>query len=216
MNPRKIFSNIFGWESSIAMGVFCAVCLAIVVALWLGHRRRKRNLPPSQRPKNTPLEFAYGLSVAGIAGFVIFLSFRATHQESAPVPADAVPVDVTGFQWCWQFSYPGHDVTVRGTCTNNNFPTMVVPVGQPIAIHVTSNDVIHSWWVPELRYKKDANPHHVNTFTITIDKAGRWIGRCAEFCGQRHFEMHFYLQAVSPAKYQKWLASGGDLGALQA
>jgi heme/copper-type cytochrome/quinol oxidase subunit 2 len=86
---------------------------------------------------------------------------------------------------------------------------MVVPVGQPVTIKVRSTDVIHSWWVPELRYKMDAFPGHTNTFTIKVDRAGRWIGRCAEFCGDRHYEMDFWLKAVPADEYQRWLSSGG-------
>jgi cytochrome c oxidase subunit 2 len=71
---------------------------------------------------------------------------------------------------------------------------------------MTSRDVIHSLWVPRLRYKRDIFPHHVNTFTLTVDREGRWVGRCGEFCGDRHHTMDFWFKAVSPAAYDKWLA----------
>jgi cytochrome c oxidase subunit 2 len=210
MNPIKIFGDVFGWESGIAIGVFVAVCVAMLVAMVLSHRRRRRGTPASQRPENNPLELTYALSIAGIVGFVVFLSFRATAQENPAHASHTATVNVTGFQWCWRFSYPGQSITVTGTCDGTHMPTMVVPVGEPIKVNVTSDDVIHSWWVPALRYKRDAFPNHVNDFTITIDHAGKWIGRCAEFCGFRHYEMDFYLQAVPPEQYRKWLASGGS------
>ncbi|RCG17389.1 cytochrome c oxidase subunit II [Streptomyces diacarni] len=85
-------------------------------------------------------------------------------------------------------------------------PTLVVPTGRTVRINLTSLDVIHSLWVPALRYKMDAFPDHTNSFTFTVDKEGRWIGRCAEFCGDRHHAMEFWLKAVSPEEYDDWVS----------
>ena len=77
---------------------------------------------------------------------------------------------------------------------------------------MTSSDVIHAVWVPYLRYKIYAYPGHVNTFTVTLTHTGRWIGRCAQLCGLFHYEMDFYLQAETPAQFDRWLrAQGGSV-----
>ena len=209
MNPRHIFGHVFPIDVTIASCVFVLVWLALFYAFWRSHARKRRNGEPSQRSSLPKVEISYGLAIAAVAGFVYYLSFTSTGEEAATAQSSNTTVDITGFQWCWQFSYPGHGVATHATCDKGDLPTMVVPVGQSITVHVTSKDVIHSWWVPHLRYKMDAFPHHVNTFTLTVDRAGRWVGRCAEFCGEYHYRMDFYVQAVSPAQYKRWLAAGG-------
>jgi cytochrome c oxidase subunit 2 len=206
VDPRRIFGHIFGIEVVIAAGVFVLVCAAVAAAVVLSHRRRRRGAPPSQREERTALELAFAVGVAAVAGFVVYLSFHATSQEQARAAPSATTVQVTAFQWCWRFSYPGTTRTVTGTCAQGDLPTMIVPVGRPVTMRITSSDVIHSWWVPSLRYKLDAFPDHTNTATFTVNKAGRWIGRCAEFCGHGHTEMDFYLKAVPAKQYQQWVA----------
>jgi cytochrome c oxidase subunit 2 len=208
LNPRHIFGTTFATEAIIAGGVFTLIVLTVLVAFGLSRRRKRKDRPANDRPKNTPAELTYAGLVACAVGFIVFLSFRATAQEHDPQRHAPVTVDVQGFQWCWRFSYPGHHRSVTATCRNGDIPTMVVPAGVPVTVRVTGSDVIHSWWVPYLRYKMDAFPNHVNTFTITIPRTGRWRGRCAEFCGENHYSMDFYLQAVSPSRYRHWLAHG--------
>lgn len=208
MNPRHIFGTTFATEAIIAGSVFALVVLTVLVAFGLSSWRKHKGRPGPKRDKNTPLEMGYAALVACVVGFIAFTSFSATAQESDAQRRAPVKVNVTGFQWCWQFSYPGHRRSVTATCRNGDMPTMVVPAGVPVTVRVTGSDVIHSWWVPHLRYKMDAFPNHVNTFTITIPETGRWRGRCAEFCGPDHYSMDFYLQAVTPSQYRHWLAHG--------
>lgn len=208
MNPRHIFGTTFATEAIIAAGVFGLVVLTVLVSFGLSRRRKRKGRPAARRDKNTPLELTYAALVACAVGFIVFLSFRATAQEHDPQRHASATVAVHGFQWCWRFSYPAHHRSVTATCRNGDIPTMVVPAGVPVTVHVTGSDVIHSWWVPHLRYKMDAFPNHVNTFTITIPRTGRWRGRCAEFCGENHYSMDFYLRAVTPRQYRHWLAHG--------
>jgi cytochrome c oxidase subunit 2 len=205
VDPRRIFGHVFGVESMIAAAVFAAVCAAIIVAFALSRRRRRHDRPASQAEEHPRLEFAYAAAIAAIAGFVVWLSFHTTSQENASAQPSAAKIQVTGFQWCWRFTYPSTKKSVTGTCDGGSLPTMVVPVGQPITLQISSTDVIHSWWVPELRYKLDAFPDHVNTVTLIVDRTGRWAGRCAEFCGHWHTYMDFYLKAVPPKQFQQWL-----------
>jgi cytochrome c oxidase subunit 2 len=205
MDPRRIFGHIFGIETAIAAVVFVLICATVAVALLLSHRRRRRGAAPSRVDERTRVELSYAAAVGGGAGIVVAISFNAIGQERTVQPRAAAKVDITGFQWCWSFAYPGSRRTVTGTCDNGDLPTMVVPVGQPITLRITSSDVIHSWWVPSLRYKLDAFPNHTNSVTIKLDRAGRWIGRCAEFCGHQHTWMDFYLKAVPADQYRQWL-----------
>lgn len=213
MNPRNIFGTVFGVDAWIAIGVFSAICSALGLALLLSTVRKRHGKAPSRRAEWTRLELLYGCLIAAGAVSVIVLSIHTNDEEHASAATPAARVSVTGYQWCWQFSYPGHDIHITAQCQAGHRPTMVVPVGEPVTVSVTSDDVIHSWYVPELRYKMDAFPNHVNRVTILVDHAGTWIGRCAEFCGENHATMDFYLKAVSPTRYRQWLASGGTTAA---
>lgn len=215
MNPYRIFDQVFSNEVAIAIVVFGLVCLAMLVAMVLSHRRRRAGNDARQVEKNTVAEVTFALVVAAVVGYVLYLSFHTTGQEATgqtPHPA-AARVTVTGYQWCWRFGYPGHGFSRTGECEGEpSRPTMVIPVGEPVTIDVHSQDVIHSWWVPALRYKMDAFPGHTNSFTITVDHAGRWLGHCAEFCGSRHYAMEFYVKAVPAKQYHQWLAAHAGSG----
>jgi cytochrome c oxidase subunit II len=208
MNPRSIFGEAFGIETAIAVVVFALVCLAMLVGMAVSRHKRRTGAAASQREENPKLELGYAVLVAAVAAFVVYLSFSTTGQERAAAQPGATHIKVTAFQWCWRFSYVQGGRTVTGTCAAGSRPTMVVPVGTPITMQITSSDVIHSWWVPELRYKLDAFPNHTNSITFTVDHAGQWVGRCAEFCGHGHYSMDFLLRAVSPQRYKQWLAGG--------
>jgi len=122
-------------------------------------------------------------------------------------------VQVTAFQWCWRFRYVGQPVTVTGSCADGDYPVLVLPAGVPVEIDLASADVVHAFWVPYLDYKMDAFPGHVDRFTVTLPRAGRWIGRCAQLCGLYHYEMDFYLQVVPQAQFGRWLHARGGAAA---
>lgn len=206
MDPRHVFAHIFGIEAAIAATVFVLVCATVVVAIALSHRRKRRESEPSRATERTKTELAYAAAIAAVVAFVVALSFHATAEEHSGADPHAEQIRVTGFQWCWRFAYPKAHKSVTAGCEGDQVPTMVVPVGRPITLSITSDDVIHSWWVPALRYKLDAFPNHTNTVTLKIDKAGEWIGRCAEFCGHYHTFMDFFLKAVPAAQYRHWLS----------
>lgn len=223
MDFRRTFGQVFGLEVRIAAVVFGLVVAVMLAAFLLSWHRRRRGRPASGRETHNRLEAGYVLALAGIAAFLATVSLSSDAHVSADPPA-AVKVRVTAFQWCWRFSYIGQPVTVGGYCapgTQQNasaqlpapgpLPVLVVPAGRPVQLQVTSQDVVHSFWVPELRYKTDAFPGHVNNVNLTVPHPARWIGRCAEFCGLYHYGMDFYLKAVPPAQFASWMrAHGGN------
>jgi cytochrome c oxidase subunit 2 len=152
----------------------------------------------------------------------VWLSLSANHtvtDPGRPAGASAVGlasanarthITVTAFQWCWRFDYREAPVRVTGTCADRAAaPTLVVPAGQPVELSLTSSDVVHALWIPDLAIKKDAMPNHVNTLTVTFDRPGQWLGRCSEYCGTHHMTMDFYVKAVPADQYQQWLTHGG-------
>lgn len=219
MYQRHVFGEVFAWETAIASFVFVAVLALLTLAVI--RRRAGAGRQPSQRAERDRLESYYLGVLAAVAVSLVVYTALANHREQqTEADRPTARVDVTGFQWCWKFSYPGttaqRSVSVQGDCRGNRLPTMVVPTGTTVTLRVTSKDVIHSVWIPALRYKMDAFPHHENTFSLTFDRTGRWRGRCAEFCGQRHTYMDFWVKAVSPDAYHQWLkaqAAGNATGA---
>ena len=117
----------------------------------------------------------------------------------AATSADEIQVAVTGRQWEWQFVHrTGDGRLVR------SLNMLHVPAGTPVRLHVTSDDVIHSFWVPRLAGKIDAIPGHTNTLRIRADKAGTYQGVCAEFCGRDHAVMQMVVMAhESPALFDR-------------
>jgi cytochrome c oxidase subunit 2 len=203
---RTEFSKTLLFEGVFAGVVFLAVLLVLGYAL-IRYRAGRRAVA-SQATEHPRTEGAYA-SVLVIAAAVVVLVTRgamATDNRGPVRPAQTTVV-VTGFQWCWQFHFVGTARTVTASCQDGHYPTLVLPAGQPVRIETTARDVIHSFWVPAFRFKMDAFPHHLNSFTMTVPHPGTWLGHCAEFCGEDHAFMTFRLRAVPVATFESWLAT---------
>ena len=213
---RSAFSQLFTQDTTIAAVVFALVVMAMLGAMLLSRRRRKRGQDPSRRATADRLEISYVLALAGMVVFLVISSFTANAKEFSD-PEPALRVQVTAYQWCWRFHYEGQPVTVTGQCEGGALPTLVLPTGRPVELEVTSLDVVHAFWVSYLDVKMYAYPGHTSTFTVTLSRTGRWIGRCAQLCGLYHYEMDFYLQAVSPSAFSAFIrARGGTAAGISA
>lgn len=106
-------------------------------------------------------------------------------------------IQVTGNQWWWEVRYPESDIVTANE--------IHIPVGETIKFELTSADVIHSFWVPELGGKLDLIPGRTNTFWLQADEAGTYRGQCAEYCGRQHAHMAFLVIAHPPEEFQQWL-----------
>lgn len=214
MQFKRVFGQTFGLETTIAEVVFGLVVMTMLVAFALSWRRRRRGLPPSGRIGRRRVELTYLTGLVGMAIFLIVFSLTQNSAFFGRDPRPALTVRLTAFQWCWNFKYLGKHVSVTAPCSRGPVPTLVLPSGRPVRIEMTSADVIHSFWIPGLRFKMDIYPDHVNTFTMTL-RNGRWRGRCAQFCGLYHYAMVFHLHAVPPAQFDRWLhAHGGPAHAV--
>lgn len=213
MRFQHVFGQTFSLTTTIAEVVFGLVIAAMLAAFAQSWWRHRRGRDPSHRSERNRLEGAYLLSLVGMVIFLIILSF----QQNAAFwhdPPSTLTVRVTAFQWCWRFQYQGQRTAVAGRCGGGPVPTLVVPSGRAVRYELTSRDVVHSFWIPALRFKMDIYPDHVNTFTMTV-RTGRWRGRCAQYCGLYHYGMAFYIQAIPPAQFNRWLhAHGGPAHAV--
>jgi cytochrome c oxidase subunit 2 len=131
-----------------------------------------------------------------------FLAGRSLHALAA---SDTKPltIDVTGQQWWWQVKYE-NDISSQIVTTANEIH---IPVGRPVLFKLRSNDVIHSFWVPNLHGKTDLIPGHLSATSIRADRAGTYRGQCAEFCGYQHAHMAFTIIAESEEAFRNWYAS---------
>jgi cytochrome c oxidase subunit 2 len=128
---------------------------------------------------------------------ILAISYAAMRSNTQP--SSAYQVDVIGHQWWWEVRYP-----TAGFTTANEIH---IPVGVPVRVHVSTGDVIHSFWVPQLQGKTDAITGRVNETWLQADHPGVYRGECAEFCGHEHAHMAFVVIANTPGEYAAWLAN---------
>ena len=189
---------------------------------WCVIRYRKRgDTLPVQTRFNMPLEVLYTVTpVLIVAVLFYYTAIVQTDVDKLSAKPD-MTVEVVAFKWNWQFNYrdaPGAEAkTVASTLGSTDvIPLLVLPTGKKIRFEETSKDVIHSFWVPEMLFKRDVFPGNVrNTFEVTLDKVGRYVGRCAELCGTYHAFMQFELVVVSPEKFEQFLAAKEAGGSTQ-
>jgi len=180
---------------------FSAVFVLTVGLLFSGLWRHRRQLSPKA---------SFFLVV--VAGVIIPLltvialvggSLTLGHSIAAKPPADALTIKVVGRMWWWEVHYLHADGSIVATTANE----MYVPVGQPVKLLLTSREVIHSFWVPQLHGKTDMLPGRINTTWFTAAEPGVFRGQCAEFCGTQHALMLFTVRSVPPDEFQTWLAT---------
>lgn len=182
--------------------------LTYVLILWavVRYRRRSEALPRQTR-YHVPAEVAYTvipvLVVLALFAFTVRTDRRVTSLDSG----STVALRVEAFQWQWRFTYPQLGVEVVGT--PDRPATVVLPVGEPVRVDLHALDVIHAFYVPEFLFKRDAIPGITNRFEFTIPRPGRFRGVCAEFCGLDHDRMVFFIEAVSPQEFERWVAARG-------
>lgn len=199
-DQKNIFLLIF-W---VAMAVFVIVESALVYSIVRFRRRRRGEQPPEQLHGNTRLELAWTAAPVIILAIIAIPTVTLIFDQSrGPVEGktaeNALDIAVYGHQWWWEVEYVGKDVN-----TSNE---IVIPVGRPIRLELTSEDVIHSFWVPKLSGKKDMIPNNTNVLFIQADEPGLLFGQCAEFCGEAHANMRFRVRAMVPADFETWLES---------
>ena len=125
-------------------------------------------------------------------------AFAATDQE-APPKGDVLNIKVDGQQYVWQYTYPSIDDKKVFAYTD-----MYVPVGMTVTLDISSNDVQHSWWIPELGGKMDALPGYLNKTWFKATEPGEWFGQCAELCGRNHANMYARVIALPFEEWRAW------------
>jgi cytochrome c oxidase subunit 2 len=203
LNPSgpvaKLESDLFWIILIIATFVFVVVTGVLLYSIFR-FRDRPGATAPRQIHGNTTLEIGWTAGAAIILFIVLFFTVYYMVQLGEPVSASTMHVRAIGHQWWWEFQYTDQSpVVVTGD-------ELHVPVGTVVHVDLSSDNVIHSFWVPELAGKTDVIPGHNNTLWFKADRAGRYRGECAEYCGLQHANMDFVVVADPPDVFATWLA----------
>jgi cytochrome c oxidase subunit II len=174
-----------------------ALLFALVMVLfWLAYRR------PGWGAGVSPMRWIVlgGLVLPAIVLLPLIAYGLVAGENLLPLPGTAPPrIEAMARQWTWTFRYPDHG----GVVTKN---VLHLPAGQPVDVDVTSEDVIHAFWIPRFAGKIDALPGHVNRLRIQADQPGRYAGQCNEFCGLGHAGMRFDVIVHRPEDFSAALA----------
>ena len=181
---------IFFWVCTV---VFVLVAGALLFALF-----RRRRGEGGERRAIGAVTVATVLTVATL--FFLLISSVAVSRELSNHGPVAVTIEVTGRQWWWQFDYDHEDKSKRFTTANE----LAIPVGQPVRLKLRSGDVIHDLWIPNLGPKRDLTPGTDAALVLRAEKPGVYRGQCAEFCGQQHAKMAFWVNAMPKDEYLAW------------
>lgn len=186
VDTRSDFGGLWHIYLGVLAAVLVAVLLLVVLALV-----RSRDGAGDGVEKRPVLEIVFAVVLAVVAATLVGFTFHTESKEDRVEPA-AITVEVVAFKWGWTFRTGGR--TVSGD--DRDPPVLTVPSGQPVQFVLHSRDVIHAFWVPELRFKRDAFPFRTTRFDLVFEGPGTYVGRCAEFCGLEHAGMTFQVRAT--------------------
>ena len=193
------------WWVMFALGG--AIWVGVTVLLLVGLFRRRRTpgtyapLPEGDHTRAVNFWVVGGGIVMPTLVLIGLIALTVGALRSIPTktPSDGIVIEVIGHQWWWEVRYPDRDITLQDEIR--------IPAGEPIRVRLSSADVIHSFWVPELHGKFDLIPGRTHEFVLQADEPGEYRGQCAEFCGLRHAHMILTVVAMPPEEFTAWLGS---------
>ncbi|MBT8335568.1 MAG: cytochrome c oxidase subunit II [Gemmatimonadetes bacterium] len=199
---HELYADIFWWTLLIL-----AVVWVVLAYILIRFRARPDSPVPKQIHGHMGLEIGWTIGPALIVVAISIPTIQAVFATQQGDPEDSLVVDVIGHQYWWEFRYPD-----TGLITANE---VHIPVDRPVSFRISSDDVIHSFWVPMLGGKRDANPMRIrpegedpkyNWIHLTANETGTFWGQCAEFCGDSHSLMGFRVVVEDEAGFQAWQA----------
>lgn len=230
VDTRQAYHSLSDIFSPIGIGVF--VLFTLLILGFVVRFRKRDDSPPSDVHEASKAEGAYVALLACVCAMLVYFTFHWMGQDLADLPgapSDRGQTDVavaqtpkpvqrvavTASRWNWRFDYGGGATQVG---TGTAIPTLVVPVGN-VQLRLVSVDVIHSFFIPYMRFKRDAFPARPTNFTLgfttgTVGFHHAW-GECAQFCGLRHAYMQFNVRVLPLPAFRRWLARQRRPGAPQ-
>jgi cytochrome c oxidase subunit II len=207
--PNSVFTRHTDFNRDIAYlfdiliylgtAVFIFVEAILLYAIFR-FRRRSEDDRPEHVHGNTTLEILWTAIPALILAFIAVPTVRTIFSTQAKAKADALQVEVIGHQWWWEFRYPQYKITTANE--------LYLPVGRTVNFTLRTQDVLHSFWIPQMGGKRDLIANHPNYLWFTPDSVGEqaWNGFCVEYCGASHANMRFRSFTVTPEQFASWAA----------
>jgi cytochrome c oxidase subunit II len=200
-SPARGIASLW-WNMLIGCSLGLAVVVAILVGAWI--RRNRTGVPGVSEGDKLAFRVVVGLGVVvpilAISALFFFANIFLLHDTSPPAVAATnrtMTIRVIGHQFWWEARYPGTSVVTANE--------IHIPVRTDVVLLLHTDDVIHSFWVPELNKKQDMLPEQTTRLLIYADRVGRYRGQCAEFCGLQHARMGMFVFADPPARFRLWL-----------
>ena len=187
----KAFYVIVGISAVFLVGIF----ITMLWFLWRYNRKRQPE-PLTQKDQNIPLEIVWTV-VPTILVIVMFWYGWEGYLSLRNIPENAMPVDASARMWSWLFTYENGKTADK----------LYVPVDRPVKVKLTAEDVLHSFYVPAFRVKRDTVPGMTNYVWFVAEEPGSYNLFCAEYCGVGHADMITTVEALPPEEFQEWLAS---------
>jgi cytochrome c oxidase subunit 2 len=184
----------------ISVIVFAATMGMVVAALARGRRRARTGAPSSERALARAVAAAGVVTIAVLVALLV-VSVWTGRTVASLHASSAVTIEVTGHQWWWEIAYDAAVPSERVQTANE----IHVPLDRPVVLKVTSRDVIHSFWAPNLLGKRDLIPGYTTAIWLQANRPGIFRGQCAEFCGLQHAHMAFDIVAEPQADFDRWL-----------
>ena len=223
----RLHMMVFWWCVAIAVVTFGAMIYSLL------KHRKSLGIEPAKFSHSMKAEVTWT-----VIPIIILLVMAVPAAETLIKLEDTRDPDLTivatGYQWKWHYRYQGEEVEFFSNLDRESANArrvgsgvdpfsvdnyllevdnrLIVPKGQKVRLLLTSNDVLHAWWVPELAIKKDAIPGYVNETWFRANETGVFRGQCAELCGMDHGFMPVVVEVVEPEEYQAWLSGQQDDG----
>jgi cytochrome c oxidase subunit 2 len=209
----------------VVAGIVLLFIFAVTLAIIVKYRVRdyEEGDFPEQLHGNAKLEIGWTVVPAAILGIISVFVVSTLADLNKYDKKNALDVVVVGQQWWWEYRYyedgfdpakdfdPGMDVRLENTKGKNEktpvivtATQMVIPTGREVNLHITSRDVIHSFWIPALNGKRDAVPGRIHPWKLDAFEPGVYFGQCTEFCGLSHARMRMQVVAMTPADFDNW------------
>lgn len=190
-------ANLWWLMFAVAAVVFIVVTVLLLIAI-IRARRAQAEVNPYPQDRRALVLVIIGGAVIPAVVLIVLMSLSVMTERAGASPAGGRgTVEVIGHDWWWEVRYPDQKVVTANE--------VHIPVGEPMLVKVTSGDVIHSFWIPQLHGKIDVIPGQTNTIWLQADQPGTYRGECAEYCGTQHAKMDFVVVAESPADFRAWL-----------
>ena len=184
----------------VAVSAFFVVLIAILVIVFaIKYRRRSEEEIPPAIKGGLLLEIAWSVIPLCIAMTFFFWGAKIFYRMNRP-PNDALQIYVVGKQWMWKIQHADGQREIN---------ELHVPIGRPVELTMTSEDVIHSFFVPAFRMKRDVVPGRYATVWFQATKPGRYHLFCTQYCGTNHAKMIGWVEVMEPIAYQNWISGGG-------